>query len=392
MRIYLSAVLLLVMSCTHSQSNQKKSPEIDPAETFIRDLGIDTAIAFNPKYRFQMVLTYGKEGVETETISWNTDKYYYPASLVKVPVAFVAMEKLERLGIPLDSYIVFDTVNACGSVKFVELSKRKNISIKTMFEEMIAVSDNHFYNVFYHFVTPKELNDRLYELGYTNTYIYRGFTGCEKEEHLRTYPWKIYSAKGELLASADATEMDPKILDEAYTQTEDRMFGAYHENEEGAIVKGPYDLNFTLEMPLEDIHNMMWRFFANNGQEESGWKISSSNSSFLYHLFGMWTNQIEKGSYRDLSDFEFDTYKYAIISDEKGRKLFSRGKLGLSYGFASETVFIQKPESNGGYLLTYSIYVNENDTVNDGKYEYEEVAKPFARELAMAIQKYVEEL
>jgi len=376
----LSSLLLLLISCSHSQSDALAESEVDKeTDTVLTFLGIDHELATNPRYRFQFVYTPISNGNLGETYTYNTTEYYYPASLVKFMVAAVLLEELNKHDIPLDAYPVFDTVNACGSTKFVELSKNK-ISFRQMLRELMVVSDNHFYNALYHFITPQKLNQTLKAKGAVHTKIYRPFTGCDVNQSLHTYPCSVFNENGKLIYEVSESKIDTNILNKSYSYSTDRLFGSQHENSDGEIVPGPYDLNYHLEIPLEEIHYLFSKFlFPGETRTDDPWSIRDSDRQFLMKIMGLKTNEI-RSAYRSISHLDPYAYKYArtLHGDQETRSL---SKLGLSYGFASEIAYIELPGTNEAMLLSYSIYVNENDIVNDGDYEYEELARPFAVDL-----------
>lgn len=381
-------MLFLLVACSHSQTEQVDiaTPSNWPSE--LRGLEIDTAIAFNANYRFQMVYTPINDGQLGKTICYGTWAYFYPASLIKIPTALAAVEKMEEWGLGLDDYIVFDIQKPCGSVVFAELSKKKHLTFRQMLTEMLVVSDNHFYNALYHFVTPAELNNRLKKVGIESTHIYRAFTGCDKVEQLRTYPYQVFRSDGTLAFGSDMPSLDSTILDEMYTFSQDRILGSAHENAEGEIVPGGFDLNFMPEFPLEDVQKVLTSlFFPESLDSLHRWNISEKNRLFLCNLMQKRPSEITS-VHRDISKFDDQVYKYAVPSSNSKIPTRTYSKLGLSYGFASEMVYVKIPNTNDGFLLSYSIYVNQNDTVNDGVYEYEEMARGFAQKLADALVKF----
>lgn len=83
-------------------------------------------------------------------------------------------------------------------------------------------------------------------------------------------------------------------------------------------------------------------------------------------------------------------YKYLVHGDENSKydSVITYSKLGLSYGFVTETAYVHDPATNRHYVLTLNLYVNSNDTVNDGKYEYEELARPFLARFGQLLLEY----
>ena len=52
-------------------------------------------------------------------------------------------------------------------------------------------------------------------------------------------------------------------------------------------------------------------------------------------------------------------------------------KIGRAYGFSVENAWVFHVPSQKGLFVTATIYTNADGVLNDGKYEYEEVADPF---------------
>lgn len=335
----------------------------------------DDSIFQNPKYRFQFAYTPIVQDSVLTTLSFGEPLYFYPASLVKVPVALIALEFLDSLGIPLDAIPVFQLDKPCGSSKFVELSQLKTISFEQIFRELLTVSDNNYYNMLYKLLGPEKINQRLETLGFTGTHIYRAFTGCSPEYQFFTNPWQIIDSSNHVLASRESHYGKPDILLRYYSLTPDRWFGSFHEDERGHIVPGFFDLNFNLELPVSEIHEMMLRFYyPQQFPENERWKISEKSRKLVQRAMLETPSQIQS-AYQDLTAFSDTIYKYANLQDSLGNRTPTWSKLGLSYGFASETALLQIPNTDQYFMLTASIYVNENDTVNDGIYEYETTAR-----------------
>ena len=57
--------------------------------------------------------------------------------------------------------------------------------------------------------------------------------------------------------------------------------------------------------------------------------------------------------------------------------------MGTAYGQITETAFIDSDTNK--FILTATMYVNENDIINDDIYEYESVGIPFFASFAREI-------
>ena len=63
-------------------------------------------------------------------------------------------------------------------------------------------------------------------------------------------------------------------------------------------------------------------------------------------------------------------------------------KVGYAYGTLTDCAFIFDLKYNIAFFLTATIHVNENETFNDGVYEYDDVGIPFLASLGRKIYEY----
>lgn len=64
-------------------------------------------------------------------------------------------------------------------------------------------------------------------------------------------------------------------------------------------------------------------------------------------------------------------------------------KIGMAFGFVSDCAYIRDADSGAELLLLARIYTNANGDFNDDRYEYDEVALPFLRDLGRSVLTYV---
>ena len=63
-------------------------------------------------------------------------------------------------------------------------------------------------------------------------------------------------------------------------------------------------------------------------------------------------------------------------------------KVGMAYGFLIDNAYIIDIKNNIEFFLSAVIYVNENQTLNDNKYQYDQLGLPFLSELGTAVYNY----
>jgi hypothetical protein len=348
-------------------------------------------IVTDPKYRFQLVYTqvdHSDSVPQFSTSHFGTQQYYYPASLMKFPIALLTLSHFRQSGISLDDIPVFGSEVSCNNDKFIALSQSKSIRFRQMILEMMALSDNNFYSAFYHLLNPKLINNRLEKNGYFGTNIYKAFTGCERADQLKTNSCEVVDSKGEFKSSSLMTVLDTNEMLKNYSFTESRLFGSKHEDENGDIVPGPYDLNYNLELPLTEVNEMLIGLMYPEHADRV-FKMRNADREFLIESMQKYPSEV-KPSYPARRYWKNDNdLKYAMVGEEgTSHKTKTTSKLGLSYGFTSEIAHVKNEEDGVEFFMSVSLYTNANDIVNDGEYEYTEVARPFVARLSKLLYAY----
>ncbi|HPB02031.1 MAG TPA: serine hydrolase, partial [Bacteroidales bacterium] len=109
-------------------------------------------------------LTYHKLGVDR-------NKYFYPASLVKLPTLLLTLEKLQSLksrGVDKYTRLSIGKEHSCQYEFKTDTSGIEDYPcIANFIRRILLVSDNWSYNRLFEFVGQKELNEGLRRKGYT---------------------------------------------------------------------------------------------------------------------------------------------------------------------------------------------------------------------------------
>ena len=119
-------------------------------------------------------------------------------------------------------------------------------------------------------------------------------------------------------------------------------------------------------------------------------KLSFDSRRYLLKCLGNFPREMKNSVYHNTTTFPDNYYKYAIVGNKpelasSGRyRTFS--KIGIAYGFVTESAYVVDFEKQKDFLFSVSIYVNKDDIVNDGTYEYEKIARPFIANFSRIIQ------
>jgi hypothetical protein len=329
---------------------------------------VDDVLNNRQTHKLQVqVSTFQADTLITSTIG--AGSYYYPASLVKFPTVLSALNKMDRMGLSLDDKIMLHNLDINGSKSFISKTK-KGVTFRELIEQTIVVSDNDYYNVLYHFVTPKYLNDYLKFRGFDDVLIYRCFNGCSKEDQLKTAAYSIFSNSDSLKYNEKESLLDWASVLEEFTPSDDKRIGNRF-IKEGKVIQGPYDFNENLEFPINSVHDMMISFISDSTDET--WQIGEDKRFFLIEKLSQSPVDIGIDKY-SIQDFKIIAFGNQELDNSR---FVTYSKIGYSYGFITETAYVKDTISKSGFFLTISMYVNKNNTINDGRYQYGTVATPF---------------
>jgi len=104
----------------------------------------------------------------------DSNRYFYPASTVKMPIAFLAMEFINNLRdslkderIDMHSAIRIDSLRDRQSVVIGDTTSRNGqASVAHYIKKIFTVSDNDAYNRLFELMGRDYINDRLADKGY----------------------------------------------------------------------------------------------------------------------------------------------------------------------------------------------------------------------------------
>ncbi len=345
-------------------------------------------------HHFQFIYTRidrvnGDTTLKTFNLS-NPDYYFYPASVVKLPTALVTLEMMKKHDLSMDAYMKIHRDQTCGNMGYIEEMEAGRLTMGKMIRELIVISNNRYYNALYQFVTPKKLNSRLISKGINDTKIYRSFTGCDLPHSLFCNSLTITDTEKKNTLIQNSSRLGLSTFAARYIWSPKYLYGSKHEYR-GEIVKGPFDFNYHLEYPLKDIHATMLRLIKPNlFSEEEQWDISDEHKDYFLNAMKGIPSDLTDKKYHDQKKYPDNIFKYIVKGDDNPnyKDVVTYSKIGIAYGFVTETAYIVDTTNNIEFFLTASIYVNSNDTVNDGKYEYDEIARPFLTKLGQKILDY----
>tara|TARA_Y100000385_G_C13058036_1_gene622963 strand:- start:135 stop:1250 length:1116 start_codon:yes stop_codon:yes gene_type:complete len=357
---------------------------------------VDRVIKDSNQYHLQFILTTIKKdsgAVKKNQLKYLTGDYFYPASMVKLPTAILTYELIDSLGLNSASYIKMNADENCKNQYFTKTTQNKKLRFTNIIEELLAISDNNYYSILFHALGADKINKKLNEYDLKNTFIYTSFNGCPNESDLIFNSYSIYNENDNIVFSQPKRKLDSiDYLDHRKLNKRKLCGEAHYKN--GKKIDKPKNFNYALEYSLVDINETMIKlFYPGLYSKGKQFKISELSRKELFNSLLIYPEKIRNKKYHNISKYPKNYYKYSIIGDKEGLKLNDQfniySKIGISYGFVTETAYILDKKNKQDFFITISIKANRNNIMGDGIYQYESIARPFIASFTRLINSYL---
>ena len=348
----------------------------------------------DPKHEIQIRYTQitrdsvGFPLFNTMSYSENSDAYFYPASTAKLPIAALALQRINELkaqGVSIDLHTPFEiyTDGFNAPIALQDSTKAdRHLTVAHLIKKIFLVSDNDAYNYLFDFLGKDYINASMKEKGLKHTEIQHKFlVGADN-----THTWDYVFLKDQ-----DTFYKQPSITSEldiinSATLSVKKGLG-YQSND--SIVSEPFDFSSKNRIALEDLEGIILRLIFPEIFSESQ-RFNLTEEDYAFMRFWMSRNTLESSEPDYKNDEEhYDSYvKFFIYGDRKGEmtnEIRIYNKVGLAYGTLTDVAYITDRESGVEFLLSATILVNENQIFNDNQYEYEEKGIPFLAELGRLV-------
>ena len=153
-----------------------------------------------------------------------------------------------------------------------------------------------------------------------------------------------------------------------------------------SLIKGPMNFKYKNISSVRDLQNGIRKLLFPESDPTNKLNLSPEDLTFLYQYMSQLPRETSQPDYRNKPDNYCKFLMYGADTDVKipdHIRIFN--KIGLAYGFTIDNAYIIDLKNNIEFLLTAVIYTNENEVLNDGKYEYDSIAFPFFQKLGEVI-------
>ena len=337
-------------------------------------------------YEIQILLTkidqYNSK-VDFQEYKYQLDdnKYFYPASTIKLPIVVLTLKKINELRSKGSEITLKSKITLNYKDDYSELVVRDSItSFQNLIADVFLVSDNSASNILIDFIGYNYFNHEMENAGFDKTYLNHKFN---PDPYVNS-TWQISDLDNNIISSINDNQ---KII-----KADEKTNGL--EKGERRYFKGEIldeSLNFSEKnrSSITDMHNLIkYIFYPEIFDNTNTFNLNVEDYDFLRYWMSRFTYEDIGEKFIEDENF-FETYnKFFIHGDEQSvsnEQIRVYNKIGQAYGTSIDNGLIKNYQDNVEFILTATIYTNKNKVINDNLYEYDDLAVPFLAKLSRAI-------
>ena len=349
---------------------------------------IRTVMADPKQYEVQLIFTEitrddeGNPSFALETFQLNENAYFYPASTVKMPAAFLAAELFENPDEQLAT--VAQQIPLTLDTEFRMEEDTTRTTLRQEITKIFVVSDNDAHNRMHDLIGRDRFNAMMAEKGlgpWRQAHRLGGPAQASAAEHRGI--WFFATGEDSLFFQREpARELEPLTIDGL------QKGSAYFQN--GEKINEPFGFEYRNHAPLASLQAtleaVIFPGYSSFGITPApSFDHSAETVEFLNQAMRWYPDE---GGYDD-PDYYYDGYvKFFIYGDTFDPipdHVKIANKVGFAYGTLTDVAYITDSQNGIEFMLSGTIIVNKNGTFNDNLYEYDEVGMPFLAEVGRQI-------
>lgn len=314
-------------------------------------------------------------------------KYFYPASTVKLPIALLALQKLNELnktGITRSTSMITDAAYSGQTATYNDPQTADGRpTIESYIKRIFLVSDNEAFNRLYEFLGQQYINEQLHAKGYQDAQIlHRLEISLSEDENRHTNPVNFLDSNNNVLYS-QSLMYNTNIYDERH----DSLGDAYYSN--GQLINTPMNFSKKNRISLEDLHQILRSvIFPGQVPEKQRFNLTKTDYDFVHQYMSQFPSETIHPSYDSLPDAYVKFLLYGAQKEPLPKNIRIFNKPGDAYGQMIDVAYVTDFDKNIEFFLSAAINCNTDGVLNDDKYEYDTIGLPFMKNLGQIIYNY----
>ena len=376
--IFLFISLFVLQGCYFSSDPIKSAIKEDE---FVRKI-----IKYKDNYEIQILYTEVSKNNLDQTefkdfqFQLNDEKYFYPASTIKLPIAIMTLSKINELraegsNISLKSKLKLSLINNKKEI----IVQDSISSFQNLIADVFLVSDNSASNVLIDFLGYNYFNSSMINAGYENTYLNHKFN----PDPFVDSSWIITTLDNDVISSKENKRNVIAGSNISNLKKGERSLV------NGKIINESMDFSLKNRSSLTDMHNIMKNLIYPE-ITLSKFNLNVEDYDFLRYWMSRFTYE-DLGNKYISDDRFFNSYNKFFIHGMdtilKSTDIRVYNKVGQAYGTSTDSAYIKNYKEDVEFFLTATIYTNKNEIMNDNIYEYGDTAIPFLSRLSKNLYK-----
>ena len=390
------SIFLALFICSLSNTAQPRTDELLKGVFATEKDSLFQSVIQHPEiYRYQIIYTQinrDKNSVPSITnyyFNYDSLQYFNPASTVKMPLAFLALEKLNTLkdkGIDKFTPMLYDSGYARQTVLYKDSTAENGLpSIAQFIRKAFLVSDNDAYTRMYEFVGQQTTNRRLHEMGYPDMRITRRFMRMNADENRHTNPIRFIKSDGSLIYL-----QPPAYNTDSFDFSHINKMGKAYMNAQDSLINEPIDFTTANNVTVFHLQQLLQSvLFPNSVPANRRFELEKTDYDFLYRYLSQYPAETDYPKYD--TGLYYDSYvKFFFKQGSHSIPNYIRvfNKVGWAYGCLTDVSYVADFKNKVEFMLTATIYVNSDGVMNDNKYDYDNIGYPFLYKLGQCIYNY----
>ena len=386
-------IIVIILIVVFSSSVKSQSGDARLLYSLLKQNSKQFKVAWDRKKNYEVQIIYTQIDRDEKNIPHfttyqfdvDTSRYFYPASTVKLPVALLALEKLDDINLPsVTKYtpMYHDSIYPGQLwVKADTTSEGGVASIAHYIKKVFVVSDNDAFNRLYEFVGQKEINEKLKGKGYNIRILHRLTRKATPDQNRHTEAIR-FADRDTVYFSQPMLVNDSMIVDNKVIKGK----GYY---DEGKLIRKPFDFSYRNYFSISDQHEMLKAvIFPQSVASQKRFNIQEDDRKMvLQYMSQLPAETLYPPYYKDTAyvDAYGKLFLYGSESASIPDNIRIFNKIGFAYGYAIDNAYIVDFDSRIEFMLTAVIYTNKNQILNDDNYEYRTIGFPFMKNLGQLI-------
>lgn len=357
----------LAFTCFILLINCNTSKNLDFKKKFVQNNSELSELFDNNEIQLKLTVIDERKGFKEYEYNVDSEKYFYPASTVKLPIALFALEKLnEHKNLSIDTPFMLedDTLKT---------------TIRRELEKIFILSDNQANNRLFEFLGQDYINNQLISKGFNNARIFHRLStsNSSKLKSKRVY----FFLKDSMISFQNDNQIVNKL------NLKNLKKGVGYINSEDKMINNSMDFSYKNFISIDNLHRIIKiLFFSENFNEANRFNLTKKQKELVFKYMSGYPKEFGY----DSEEYPYFFNKFFIYGDEELQfsdsfKIYN--KVGLAYGQLTDTALIIKDGKS--IILTATINVNTNGIYNDDLYDYDSVGFPFLAQVSREILKNI---